>query len=113
MSNFQKRDNMIKTRKTFEGTTKDGKSRKLTIFMTQESAKALLQAASEAANGVDGACITIFLGESQFGKGTYSSIALEASTPSSKHQAVATQTLSRQAVSDCIAVGYVNPRKSI
>jgi hypothetical protein len=94
MENGQK-SNLVKTRKTFEGTTKDGKTRKVTIFMGQQDAQALLQAAQEAVKGPDGACLTVFIGESKFGKGAYTSIILEASTPSGRYQATNTQPQAR------------------
>jgi hypothetical protein len=84
---------MIKSRKTFEGTTKNGKSRKVTIFFSREGAQELLAAATTAANGPDGASLTIFIGESTFKAGeVYASIALEASTPTARYQATATQS---------------------
>jgi hypothetical protein len=60
--------------------------------MGQEDAKALLQAATEAAKEPDGASLTIIIGESKFGKGVYTSVALEASTPTGRYQATATQS---------------------
>lgn len=78
----------IKSRKTFEGTTKNGQQRKVTIFLSQDEAKRLAEAAQGAGNSQDGACLTIFIGPSKFNPNEVnSSVTLEAATPSAKYQA--------------------------
>jgi hypothetical protein len=81
-------EKFIKTRKTFEGTTKSGQQRTVTLFLSQAEAQRLLQAAEQAAASPDGASLKLYIGQSKFNPNeANTAITLEASTPSARYQA--------------------------